>query len=410
MFSFIIGIFLLPILLSIIPLPKGRYRERIEGGLIAKALIWLGRWQKRRAVIIILISSAAVIPALLSLPMNVVGANTIRYLRKSDDIRKQIEWLDTNISGTRSLEFSIDGGRENALKDPSLLRKIERFQDRLKGIDGVTEVYSAVDLVKALNRAFHGGKEEAYTIPDSFSEVTQQLFIIEGSEELEKFLSYDYSKGRVMARVKADGGLGVYKQMPEIENAMHEIFGDTANITTTGRLYSHQKMEEYVVTNQIRSFALAFIVIEIVMILMLRSFKLGMLAMIPNFLPILFGAMMLPILGFHLDIGTTMPAIVTLGLVVDDTIHFLSRLRLELDKTIDIKIAIANSMRHVGRPIIFTSLILGLGFLAVLPSKFVPGAQFAVLAAVVVMLALIFDLVVLPAIMGLAWSGRKLNK
>ena len=137
---------------------------------------------------------------------------------------------------------------------------VDVFQDRLKEIDGITEVYSAVDLVKALNRAFHEGKKEAYTIPDSVSNVTQQLFVIEGSEELEKFLSYDYSKARVMARVKADAGLSVYKQMPDIDDATHEIFGDAESITTTGRLYSHQRMEEYVVTNQIRSFILAFIV------------------------------------------------------------------------------------------------------------------------------------------------------
>jgi predicted RND superfamily exporter protein len=179
MCSFIISIFLLPILLSIIPVPKGAYRERIEKGFLTKALIWLGHWRKRRAIIIITIAFAAVIPALLSLPMNVVGTNTIRYLRKNDDIRKQIEWLDSSISGTSSLEFMIDGGRENAFKDPSLLRKVEGFQDYLEGIDGVTEVYSAVDLVKALNRAFHGGREEQFSIPTSYSEVTQQLFIIE---------------------------------------------------------------------------------------------------------------------------------------------------------------------------------------------------------------------------------------
>jgi predicted RND superfamily exporter protein len=195
--------------------------------------------------------------------------------------------------------------------------------------------------------------------------------------------------------------------MPEIESAMHEIFGKTVKISSTGHLYSHQKMEEYIVTSQIKSFILAFVVIEVIMIFILRSFKLGVFAMIPNFLPILFGTAMLPVLGYHLDIGTTMPAIVTLGLVVDDTIHFLSRLRVELDKTADVKTAIAHSMNHVGRPIVFTSFVLGLGFLAVLPSKFVPGAQFGVLAAIVIVLALVFDLVVLPAIMGLVWTGRE---
>jgi hydrophobe/amphiphile efflux-3 (HAE3) family protein len=406
-FAFFIGISLLPILLSIVPFPKERNRERIQGGLLAKVLLWLGRWQKRRAIAIFLISFAAIIPAVLLLPQISIGANTLRYFRTDDLIRIQTEWIDTNISGTNSLEFFIDAEQENAFKDPLLLRKMERFQDYLKGIDGVTEVYCAVDLVKTLNKAFHGGNEQECVIPPSFTEVSQQLFIIEGSEEIEQFLSYDYSKARIMARVNSNRTRYIYDQMPEIEKYMNGVFGESEKITPTGTMYMFQRMEDYIVSSQIKSFILAFIVIEVIMMLILRSLKLGIFAMIPNFLPILFGTAMMPVLGIPLNIGTAMPAVVTLGLVVDDTIHFLSRLKLEMDRTDNIKNAIANSMNHTGRAIIFTSIVLGFGFMALLPAKFVPVAYFGILAGIVILFALVFDLVVLPAIMGFAWSDRE---
>jgi hypothetical protein len=236
--------------------------------------------------------------------------------------------------------------------------------------------------------------------------VSQELLVIEGTEELEQFLSYDYSKARIMARVRESEARGVYNRMPQIEEYVSETLGEEAKATTTGALLTHQRTEDYIVSSQIRSFILAFVVIQVVMTLILRSVRLGMLAMIPNFLPILFGTAMLPFLGMHLDIGTTMPAIITLGLVVDDSIHFLSRLSLGMNRTRDIKAAIAHSMKHTGRPIVFTSIVLGLGFLALLPAKFVPAANFGILSAIVIAAALIFDLVVLPAVMGFLLSGR----
>jgi predicted RND superfamily exporter protein len=406
MFAFIITVLLLPILLSALPVPKWGRADQFRAGSFATLLGWLGRWRRGRATAILLVCAAAIIPAGLLLARLTVGTNSLDYFRKNDPVRVETEWIDSAIGGTTSLEFFIDGGREGALKEPDLLRRMERFQEYLEGLDGVTGVYSAVDLVKTLNRSFHDGDERMFAIPDSAVEVAQQLLIIEGSEDLEGFLSYDYSKGRISARIEINASHEISLKMPEIEERMLEIFGDAATVTATGWIYLMYNMEGYLLSSQIKSFLLAFIVIAVAIIVMLRSLRLGLLAMIPNMLPILLTMGLMPLFDIHLDVGTVMIAGIALGLVVDDSIHFLSRLKVEEGRTPDVRDAIEAAIIETGRPIIFTSIVLSLGFLIFVFASFNPIIHFGILSALVIMLALVFDLVVLPAIMGF-FGGRQ---
>jgi predicted RND superfamily exporter protein len=204
-----------------------------------------------------------------------------------------------------------------------------------------------------------------------------------------------------MARVEIGRSQELAHRMPEIESRLKEIFADTADVAPTGIVYLMHKMENYILSSQIKSFLLAFIVIIIALMVMLRSVGFGLLSMIPNFLPILFTMALMPLLRISLDIGTVMVAGVALGLVVDDTIHFLSRLRMEMAQDNDIKKNIADSINHAGRPIIYTSIVLSLGFSVLVFASFNPIISFGILSGIVILFAVVFDLVVLPAIIGL---------
>ena len=401
LFAFVVSIFLLPVLLYFLPVPREKQQGRIQDGLISKLLRRLGQWSRRRAVAVLVIASVATIPAVIMLSRLAIGTNTLDYFRKNDPVRVQTEWIDANIGGTTSLEFLIDAHEENALKHPDMLQRMDRFQSFLEDIDGVTGVYSAIDLVKALNKAFSGGDDRKFAIPSTYAEVAQQMLIVEGSKDFEEFLSYDYSKGRIMARVEIGKSQKLAHRMPEIERRLEEIFADAADVAPTGVVYLMHKMENYILSSQIRSFALAFVVIIIALMIMLRSVGFGLLSMIPNFLPILFTMALMPLLGISLDIGTVMVASVALGLVIDDTIHFLARLRSEMEQSSDIKKSISNSISHVGRPIIYTSIVLSLGFSVMVFASFNPIISFGILSGIVILFAMIFDLVVLPAIIGL---------
>jgi len=188
--------------------------------------------------------------------------------------------------------------------------------------------------------------------------------------------------------------------MPKIKEQLQAVFGNSAKVIPTGMIYLINQMERYLLSSQIKSFLLAFMVVNITMVFLLRSFKLGILAMIPNILPIFFTWSLMPMLHIPLDVGTVMIASVALGLVVDDTIHFLLKLKENIEVGKEMKWAISDAMNRVGRPIIFTSIILSFGFLVLVFASFNPVIHFGILASTVVILALIFDLAVLPAILG----------
>jgi predicted RND superfamily exporter protein len=189
-------------------------------------------------------------------------------------------------------------------------------------------------------------------------------------------------------------------QIPNILKNMEKIFGNTATVTLTGIVYLNNQLEHYILSSQIKSFLLAFIMVSVIMILFLRSLKLGILAMIPNLMPILFTMALMPILRISLDIGTVMVAGIALGLVVDDTIHFLFRFKLEIKRTNNVKIAIAHSIASTGRPVVFSSIVLSLGFFVLVFASLKPIIHFGILSSTVILLAMLFDLVVLPAILG----------
>jgi len=399
-FAFILTIFLLPILIGITPAPKQNFQEQFRAGFFAKMLVWLGTWRKSRSIVIIAVVTIVVIPAVFLLAHLNIGTNSLDYFKKDDVVRTQVEWIDASIGGTASLEFFIDAKEEDALKNPDFLQKMDQFESYLKTIDGITGAYSAVDLVKSLNRGFHQGQEEMFAIPPTRKEVAQQLFLVEGSDDIAELLSDDYSKARIMARVELNKSQQVAHKIPEIKKEMAKIFNGSETVTPTGIVYLMNRTEHYLLTTSIKSFLLAFLVITIAIIIMLRSVKLGLLAMIPNILPILFTMALMPLLGISLDVGTTMIAAIALGLVVDDTIHFLSRLKIERKRTKNTRDAIASSMKTVGRPIVFTSIVLSLGFLTLVLASFSPLVNFGLLSGIVILLALFFDLMVLPTIIG----------
>lgn len=398
-FAFIITVFLLPVMLYWLPYPSEKFRHQFQRGIIFRLLMHLGNWNKRRSLIILSITFLLALPAFYLLSQLQVGTNSMDYFRREDTVRSQVEWIDHNIGGTTSLEFLVDTGKPDALKNPALLRRMLRFQQYLKGLDGVTGVYSLANMVESLNRAFMGGAQKFFTIPDSQQVITQQLFLVEGSEDLQELVSDDYDRGRITARIEMSRSQQLSEKMPDIRHHLNQIFGDSAVVTPTGIVYLMHRMEGYLLDSQVKSFLLAFVIVFLVIFIMLRSVKLGFLAIIPNILPIVMTLALMPLFGIHLDVGTVMIGAVALGLVVDDTIHFLSRLKIEVQQNPPIN-SIHLTMKATGRAIIFTSLILSLGFLVLAFASFNPVVNFGILLFFLVLLALVFDLIVLPALLG----------
>lgn len=396
--AFVITVVLVPILMLWLPFPDHAAARSGRGFSVAAILNDLGKWRPLRSGIVLLLVVLFAVPAIGLLAQLQVGTNSMDYFRRDDEVRTQAEWIDSGIGGSTSLEFLVRG-EEGALKRPALLKRMLRFQNYLRDLPGITGVYSIADLSKSLNRGFNDGEAAFFTVPDSQLVVAQQLFLVEGSDDLNELVSDDYSLGRITARVELGRSQELAAKMEDIERQIRAVFTEGASVTPTGMVFLMHQMEGYLLESQIRSFLLAFVIVFLAIFIMLRSVRLGLLAIIPNLLPILMTLALMPLFDINLDVGTVMIGAIALGLVVDDTIHFLSRLKLEMasDPT---RAAISKAMQATGRPIIFTSIVLSLGFLVLVLASFNPIVHFGLLLFFLVLLALVFDLVVLPALLG----------
>jgi predicted RND superfamily exporter protein len=156
-------------------------------------------------------------------------------------------------------------------------------------------------------------------------------------------------------------------------------------------------MQEYVIRSQVASFSVALAGISILMFVLLKSLPLGLLAVLSNLVPLVVGLGAMAILGIDLNPGTVMITAVALGIVVDDTVHFMVAVKRELQSGGDISLAIERAIMEAGRPIVATSILLGLGFSVMLMGSFLPSREIGGICALIIIIALVADLVLVPA-------------
>ena len=196
------------------------------------------------------------------------------------------------------------------------------------------------------------------------------------------------------------GSDALAKRLPEVQDRLkREFAGTRATATITGFVKLMGDMETYLVRSQIDSMLLAFCVITLMMFILLRSLRLGALAMIPNLVPILLGLGFMTLIGVGLDPGTVMIGSIALGLVVDDTVHFMVQLKHSMTEGANLEDSIDTSLQEAGRPIVFTSVAVAGGFLVMGLAENVASIHFAIISSLVIVAALLADLVLLPAVL-----------
>ena len=299
--------------------------------------------------------------------------------------------IDAALGGTASLELLITS-REGGLLEPAVLSRIDALQEHIKSFEGVGASLSLIDVFADLNRLLSDDSER---VPKTRQQVAQLALLLEDEEDLDQIVQDNYSVSRVSTSIRLSKGKELVARLPALrEQLARDYTSDDLSVEVTGFTLLMAQMETYLVHSQIRSFAVAFVVISLMMMLLLRSVKLGLFSMVPNCTPIVMSAV-----GIALDPGTVMIGSIALGLVVDDTVHFLVRIREQLAAGAEIESAIDAAMQRAARPIIVTSVVLSLGFAVMLLASFTPNIYFGLVSAVVIMLALIADLVALPALL-----------
>ena len=398
--AFVISMSFLPVVLVLMP-SASRGSATLAGGWVGLILakqyaIGLGRSR----VIVFTALIAAISFTWLATRVE-AGLDPMSWFRHDDPIRIDTERIDDAFGGGLSLEFLVSAP-DGALGEPAALRQLEEFQAWLVANTPVVRATSIVDLVKESSRVASGDNANGYALPTSAVMTELLLDELQSAGELAPWMTSDYSTARISARLRLARAQEFVAQAPEVERRISAEFTDTdLQIQMTGNAVLAGKMQSYVVKNQIETFSVALVVVSLLMILILRSAVLGLLAMIPNLLPIVIGLGVMALFDIALNPGTVMIAAVALGIVVDDTVHLMTAFQHRIKETNDIPHAIRDTIVEVGRPVVVTSVLLAAGFAVLVMGSFLPSRQIGGIIAVIAVAALVTDLVVLPAVLRL---------
>ncbi|MCG5528038.1 MULTISPECIES: RND family transporter [Halorhodospira] len=366
------------------------------------------RWAVRRPGTILAVSALIVI---VSIPMiRQVEVETDLYEFFADDhpLTQATQRIEGKLSGVMPLEVIFKGPDMDSLLDPGRLEAMAQVQEWLDERPEVDYSLSLPDLVAEMHWAFHEEDPDYRRIPDNEALIAQYLFIHDG-RDLFDVVDRDYSQARLMLNLNATGARELNTLIDDLRDHLAaEPPADLEwDLTGMGRLFADQ--ERLLIQGQLHSLVVVVIAIFVLMLMMWRSATVAAASMVPNLAPILLIFGLMGLLGIWLDTATAMIASVAVGIAIDDTIHFLHAYRSRRARGASTVWAIARASRQAGRAITATTIILVGQFLLVGASDFQPTQAFGLLTAFGLVVALLVDLLVLPALLAATQRTQRLR-
>ncbi len=324
-----------------------------------------------------------------------IETNYVGFFDPDSKIRKDTDRLADAIGGAYPLYVVVDGEGPGAMRDLENLAAIRDLQAFIMEQPGVDSTLSFPDFIVLINGVFD--KKAEGRLPPTQGAL-EQLFLLLNPEDTKPVVNQDFSRANILVRTRLAGSSEVSELVRNIEEYAQTRLRRGVKAHATGTVVLLNRSADALAHGQVSGLTQMLFVLLVLMSLLFLSVRTGFLALVPNVIPIiiLFGAM--GSLGFDLNISTSMIAVIAIGIAVDDTIHYLSALNVELRRTGSQEEALLRVGRSVGQPIVFTTMALALGFLVVTLSNFRPIRDFGLLASLTMVSALVTDLVLVPAL------------
>jgi len=402
--AFVLTILFVPAVLAIIN-PKVKKKELDEERGESLLAHRYAQFIIRNDVKILIFSSIFFLAIGLGITKVKVDSNTVRYFSEEVDFRQTIEFMQENLTGPMSYEVVVDSGERDGIKSPEFMKTVERFYDEFQSTyPDVRHMGSLIDVVKTFNDVMDGSK----TIPDDKNLIAQYLLLYSLSlpqgMEINDRMDVDERLLRVTALVNiVDTSLDL--EMIQWAQDWWKDTPYTAKVDGQTAMFAH--MQHDVTDTLIQSIMLAIGSVSIMMILIFRNLRMIPLFVVPNVLPITLVVGAMGWLGMTIDMGVAISGAIIIGVAVDDTIHFLVKYREARRRGDDLEESLAYVMRYAGSAIIFTTLILSSAFMIFVFSQFLPNVHFGIVTAIALVIAVLVDLLMLPAVLSKFDAGKK---
>jgi hypothetical protein len=378
-----------------------RWPRRRSGLALARriaAAVAVFSLRNARAVLIgALVLVLAAIPLAMQLK---VESNLIEFFAPDHSISRSTDRVEARLSGVTTMEVVLTGEARDSLKDPATLAQIKALQTWLEQQPEIDRSFSLVEVIEEMNRAFSGGDLGDDALPTNRRLVEQLLLIYDG-KDLYEVVNREFQRSRIALNLNVHGANEIGQVIERIEARLRAepISGIHAEMAGFGRLFSDQ--EDRIVEGQIKSFASAFLQILLLMALLFRSVRGALICLVPNLAPLFFIFVVMGATGIALDVATVLIAGVILGITVDDTIHLYHGYLHRIQHGVSPVFAIIRSVEASGRAVIAISVILIAQFSLLGLSDFRPTAHFGMLCAVGLFAGQVFELLLMPALLGM---------
>ena len=406
----ILGIYLLcllliPIFFSYIPPPIPRHLNHLERESLTSFLRWIVNTVKFNRLGVYITSICLLILGIIGIYKIRISGSIIEDMPKKTAFFDDIRFFEKEFDGVMPLEIMIDTKRKNGALKLSNLRRMEDLEQTIVDVPELSKPLSIVNIAKSFNQAYYNGNPDFYTLPSNQEEIFLLPYIKNSlkktnNNQLKSYISSDGSIARMTTFIKDENGEKMEAIEAHLRNKVDKLFPSPRyEVIITGKASVFQKGTKYLLDNLLSSLLFAFLITGGLVAIMFRSFKMVLVSIIPNLLPLLMTAGLMGFLGIPLKPSTILVFGIAFGMSVDDTLRFLAQYRLELSRNDwKIKKSVFATFDDAGISMFYTSIVLFFGFSVFMLSSFGGTIALGGLVALTLFFGMLSNLVLLPSL------------
>ena len=401
---FILSLLLIPIIYSFMPLPKQKHLNHLKNKSIDSFVNWMEKNVRYRRINTYIISLILLIGSIIGIYQIRISGSILEDMPQKKEFFKDILFFDKEFNGVVPLEILINTQRKNGVVKLSTLKRMDELGQSIDAIPELSKSISVVNAIKYAKQAYYNGNPNYYKLPTaqennfvfSYFDSSEQ-----GDELMRNYVDSTGQYARMTTFIKDIRTERMEEIKFELEKEIKKIFPENRyDIQLTGKSLIFLKGTKYLIKNLILSLSLAISLIALFMAYMFRSFKMILISLIPNILPLLVTAGMMGFLGIPIKPSTILVFSIAFGISVDDTIHFLAKYRQELiESKWKIQKSIYAALRETGVSMFYTSIVLFFGFSVFMISEFGGTVALGGLVSATLLFAMLANLILLPSLL-----------
>jgi len=405
MMAFVFSVTIFPAMLSILPV-RVKHTKQHKVDMMDKLANYVIRSRKW----LLPVSTAVILGISAFVPSNELNDDFVTYFDQRVPFRRATDFMQEHLSGMTTLELSFDSGESNGVNAPEFLKFVDDFAIWLRAYEKTDNVNTITDTLKRLNRNMHGDDPAWYKLPEEKELAAQYLLLYELSLpqglDVNNQLNVDKSSTRVLASFQ---NLTTNEILTLEENVLKHFNknnpGFKLALASPSLMFAHIGSTNIV--SMLKGSTLALVLISILLGFALRSVKFGVISLLPNLMPAAVGFGLWGMYFGQVGMGLSVVTGVTLGIIVDDTVHFMSKyIRARREKGLSSEDAVRYSFASVGKALLITTMVLIAGFGVMATSSFKVNAEMGLLTAVTIFFALVIDFLFLPPLLMLLKSRK----